>query len=135
MPVSAFQRAAQQQKQESQVVPMSGPDAPAFQRGWATPPELKQDLVDEMVKIVTDPDMKTKDRVAAFNALRVADQSQWERDHPVESGKSKGGVSNTTNNNVIIAAAAAVRSAIERGELGIVEGVPALNQSNTPSNS
>lgn len=131
MPVSPFQRAVQErQNQPTEVVPIS-----SLKRGWATPPEIKSDLVDEMVRIVQDPDIKTKDRVAAFNALRVADQSQWERDHPVESGKSKGGSTSSVNINLNMAAAAALRGAIERGELGIIEELPAPDQSSSLSSS
>lgn len=140
MPTSAFTRAVQEARQEITETdpapqPIQTQPTSSLKRGWATPPELKSDLVDEMIRIVQDPDVKTKDRVAAFNALRVADQSQWERDHPVESGKSKGGITNTTNNNVIIAAAAAVREAIERGQLGIIESLPAPDQSSASGNS
>lgn len=132
MPVSPFHRAAL----STSTTPSAPTEVqPAIKRGWATPSELKESLVDQMIAIVGDPDVKTKDRVAAFNALRVADQSQWERDHPVESGKSKGGSTSSVNIQVNMAAAAALRGAIERGELGIVEELPALDQSSTPSNS
>lgn len=127
MPVSPFTRAVQEVVSRDSTLPSRG--------GWATPEDVKESLVEMMMGIVQDPDLKPKDRVAAFNALRVADQSQWERDHPVESGKAKGGSTSTVNNNVIIAAASAIRGAIERGELGYVEQLPALNQPNPSGNS
>jgi hypothetical protein len=40
---------------------------------------------DELGTIVTDPDVPAKVKVAAFNALRLADKDQWERDHPAEA--------------------------------------------------
>jgi hypothetical protein len=117
---------------ESRQVVESTPTEPLPKRGWATPEEVKEDLVDEMMAIVRDPDMKAKDRVAAFNALRVADQSQWERDHPTEAGKSKGGTTSSVNINLNMAAAAALRGAIEAGTLGIIEELPAPDQSSSP---
>lgn len=129
MPVSP-QRAMEEQNQSALCTTSSS--VSSLKRGWATPPEIKGDLVDEMIRIVHDPDVKTKDRVAAFNALRVADQSQWERDHPVESGKSKGG-SASVNINLNMAAAAALREAIERGDLGIIEELPTPDKSSTLS--
>jgi hypothetical protein len=131
MPVSPSRRAALI-AESRQVAEPQDTTTSSVKRGWATPEEVKEDLVDDMMRIVRDPDMKAKDRVAAFNALRVADQSQWERDNPVESGKSKGGSVNTVNNNLIVAAAAAVRQAIEHGTLGIIEELPAPDQSRTP---
>ena len=65
----------------------SGGECPALvgeavRRGWAVPEARKPGLVDEMVKIIDDPEGSDKVKVAAFNALRQADQAQWERDHP-----------------------------------------------------
>ena len=125
MPVSPFRRAVEIFESE---VP-STPAVPAPKRGWATPEDVKEDLVDQMMRIVEDPDAKAKDRVAAFNALRVADQSQWERDHPVESGKSKGGGTSQVNINLNMAAAAALRGMIEAGTIGIIEELPAPDKS------
>lgn len=126
MPVSPFRRAVQERKDSVEPPP---------KRGWATPESDKEDLVDLMMSIVQDPDAKAKDRVAAFNALRVADQSQWERDHPAESGKSKGGGPSQVNINLNMAAAATLREMIEQGKLGIVEPLPVPDQSDPFSDS
>lgn len=128
MPVSPFRRAAE-------IVEAETPKQPVTKRGWATPEEDKETLVDLMMGIVTDPGAKAKDRVAAFNALRVADQSQWERDHPVESGKSKGGSTSNVNINLNMAAAAALRGMIEEGKLGIIEELSVLDQPDPFSDS
>jgi hypothetical protein len=39
-----------------------------------------------MVGIMDDPDQSAKVKVAAFNALRMADKDQWEREHPQQRG-------------------------------------------------
>ncbi len=91
----------------NEVVTTSGPPQTglikeALKKGWAVPEETKPRLVDEMVKIVEDPNIPTKQKIAAFNALRMADQQQFERDHPELMSKLKGGTNinnNVTNNN------------------------------------
>lgn len=82
---------------DERVDPAAQGDAPqpalvgeAIRRGWAVPDGLKPHLVDELVGIIMDPAARTKDKVAAFNALRGADRSQWEQDNPVDAGKAKG---------------------------------------------
>ena len=124
MPVSPFQRAVQT---------TSNTITQTANRGWETPEEIKPDIVDEMIRIILDCEMKSKDRIAAFNALRVADQSQWERNNPDLSGKSKG--SPSVNINMNIAAAAVVREMIERGELGSIEEMRTLAQPSPSDNS
>lgn len=59
----------------------------AIRSGWAVPEGNKPRLVDEMVRVIDDPEESTKVKVAAFNALRQADQSQWERDNPKEKAE------------------------------------------------
>lgn len=66
----------------------------AIRNGWAVPEEKKPALVDEMVKIIDDPEESNKVKVAAFNALRQADQHQFERDNP----ETKSGANNTVVN-------------------------------------
>lgn len=132
MPVSPFRRAAQEARELVEQTPAG--TLVSSRGGWATPEEDKEGLVEEMKRIVFDPDLKPKDRVAAFNALRVADQSQWERDHPAEAGKSKGGGTSQVNINLNMAAAAALRREIECGNLGIIEGVPVLDESSAFGN-
>jgi hypothetical protein len=56
----------------------------AIRKGWAVPEEKKPKLVDEMVNIVDNPESSEKAKVAAFNALRQADQHQFERDNPTK---------------------------------------------------
>ena len=69
----------------------------AARNGWAVPDEKKPYLVDELISMLENPEYPLKIKVAAFNALRMADQQQWERDHPKESAALRGGVSVTTN--------------------------------------
>lgn len=72
----------------------------AARRGWAVPDERKVVLVDELVGIVTNPEMPDKVKVAAFNALRQADQAQYDRDHPEDARKAKGTSTSTVNVSV-----------------------------------
>lgn len=84
--------------------PLPGPVREALSRGWATPEHVKPQVVDEMVGIVTDPDMFPGFRIQAARVLQQGDQQQWERDHPEEAGKVKGGTKvdvNVSNNNQI----------------------------------
>lgn len=69
----------------------------AIRRGWAVPEERKPRLVDELVGILDDPEESAKVKVAAFNALRQADQAQYERDNP----GSKGELPSAININVV----------------------------------
>jgi len=62
----------------------------AATKGWKVPDERKETLVAELIGIIDNPEMPAKVKVAAFNALRLADQSQWERDHPEVMAKIKG---------------------------------------------
>ena len=77
--------------------PMPGLIGEAIRRGWAVPEHRKPDLVDELIKILDDPEVPQKVKVAAFNALRQADQAQFERDYPERAAKARGG---TTINNL-----------------------------------
>jgi hypothetical protein len=74
--------------------------AQAVRHGWAVPEECKPGLVDELQAIVDNPEMPAKVKVAAFNALRLADKDQYERDHPEEAGKARGGAKVAVVNNV-----------------------------------
>lgn len=73
------------------VQPLSELVARAIRQGWSVEDGMKPHLVQEMVSIVLDPDMSAKAKVTAFNALRMADQSQWDRDHPAVNPTAKGG--------------------------------------------
>ncbi len=83
---------------DERVPPESQSDQPlpklvgtAIRRGWAVPEEKKPALVEELIGIIDDPEAQAKAKIAAFNALRQADDSQWERDHPKEE-KGSGNV-------------------------------------------
>lgn len=93
----------------------------AIRRGWAVPEDRKVGLVDELVAILDDPEMSAKVKVAAFNALRQADQAQWERDNPKQAAQLSATLSATTNVAVSVGTAvefaAAVREMILSGEL------------------
>lgn len=62
----------------------------AIRNGWEVPKRERERFVDELASILTNAEMSPKMKVAAFNALRLADKDQWERDHPEEAGKAKG---------------------------------------------
>lgn len=103
--------------------PMADMIAQAIRKGWKVDEAMKPHLVDELVGIVMNDEMKAKDKVAAFNALRMADAQQQEIDNP-EQVKSKSNatqVSVTIQNN--IQTAAVIREMVMRGELGIIEEV------------
>ena len=74
----------------------------AIRKGWATPDEKKPRLVDEMIAIVEDPEAKTFDKVAAYNALLKGDQAQFERDQPEQAAKAKGGINVNNSNEVTV---------------------------------
>ena len=82
--------------------PLSGLIGQAIRKGWATPEEKKPRLVDEMIGIVEDPEAKTFDKVAAYNALLKGDQAQFERDQPEQAAKAKGGVRIDNTNEVTV---------------------------------
>lgn len=63
----------------------------AIREGWATPNDARIRHVDELSAIIDDPDQQAKVKIAAFNALRLADKDQWERDNPETAGRAKGG--------------------------------------------
>lgn len=74
----------------------------AIRKGWTTPDEKKPRLVDEMIAIVEDPEAKTFDKVAAYNALLKGDQAQYERDQPEQAAKAKGGINVNNSNEVTV---------------------------------
>ena len=133
----------------------------ALREGWATPDSAKPAIIAALLEpffqddIILDQDGKQvrvkpsrKMLMELAKTLRMLDQTQWERDHPVEAGKAKGGSvgsggtagaipGGTTNiygdvvqNN--ITTAALIRGMIERGELGILEGVQPPDQPGSP---
>lgn len=111
------------------VQPLSEMIAQAIRKGWAVEDGMKPHLVQEMVQIVLDPLMSAKAKVAAFQALRMADQSQWDRDHPTATNPTaKGGtgaiaISVSTN----ISATDLLRRMIADGSLRTsqINGAPA----------
>lgn len=107
----------------------------AICQGWATHDDKKSELVEEMVAIVLNQDMPAKAKIAAFNALRMADQMQFERDHPEEANKIKGGSSVTVNLQNNIQAAALLRGMMERGEFRITGEMQASGEPSTSSDS
>ncbi len=100
--------------------PLIGLVTQALKEGWKVPEEKKQELVAELISIVLNPDMPSRSKITAFNALRQADRLQWEQDNPIEAGKVKGGNGNTSINvsiqsNQIAAAALREMFEIEQG--------------------
>ncbi len=92
----------------------------AIRKGWAVPEDRKPGLVDELMDIAENEEETAKNKIAAFNALRLADQQQYERDHPEEIAK-KGGQSVSVQAN--IQAVTVIREMVERGQ---IEPSPAL---------
>lgn len=83
--------------------PQVGPVTQALRNGWAVPEHRKPDLVDELLAIVNNTEIPPKTRVAAFNALRMADREQWERDNPQQAKALGVSISNTNvQNNVTV---------------------------------
>ncbi len=106
----------------------------ALRNGWEVPHENKPRLVDEMTKIIDDPNIPVKVKVAAFNALRMADQQQYERDHPEVVAKLKGQNNNQTVNvgvtsNVVVGEVFSDIENIEKS-VGVI-----LNGTNSTPNS
>jgi hypothetical protein len=86
----------------------------AIKSGWAVPEEIKPELIQEMVAIVTDDteEVSDKTKVAAFRALLTADQHQHERDNPQVKSKSGGTVNVSVQTN--IAAVDVLRQALRQ---------------------
>lgn len=87
---------------DEKTPPAADPPLPALvstaiRQGWAVPEERKPGLVDELIRVLDDPEATNKDKVGAFNALTRADQQQYERDYPEKAAKAKGGVTNNTS--------------------------------------
>lgn len=108
----------------------------AIRNGWAVPEARKPDLVDELIRILDSLEAPDKVKVAAFNALRMADQAQYERDHPEVVAKLRGngatvnvGVSVQSNMDT----AAIIRQMVLDGELGLFEEMPSSHLTGTPS--
>ena len=109
--------------------PMSELVAQAIKKGWAVEDGMKPHLVQEMVDIVMDPNMTAKAKIAAFQALRMADQTQWEKDHPTVNPTVKGGMT------IIPISVSTNLSATELMNRMIADGSLALSQisgANTP---
>ena len=62
--------------------------AQAIKKGWAVEDGMKPHLVDELVGIVMSGDMPSKAKIAAFNALRMADETQWDRDRGIDKNEN-----------------------------------------------
>lgn len=93
----------------------------AIRKGWAVPEDRKADLVDELVRMVTDDEVSDKVRVQAFSALRQADRQQYEQDNPERVAKHKG---TTVQVNVVqanVETARLIREMVANGELGLIE--------------
>jgi hypothetical protein len=87
--------------------------AQAIRRGWAVPEGTKPGLIDELVAIVLDTEMSAKQKVSAFNALRLADRSQWEQDHPEEAGRAHGSTTVGVSVQANILASTFIRELLE----------------------
>lgn len=110
--------------------------AEAIRRGWAVPDGIKPALVDEMVAVILDPERSDKAKIAAFNALRMADRSQWEQDNPVDAGKAKGASSTvavSVQSNML--AVQIMREHLQNDIGGGETGLPAPTVPSPPSHS
>ena len=84
----------------------------AIRNGWAVPEDKKPQLIDELIEVATIPTDSENPKmliakVQAVNALHRADQMQYERDHPEQAAKAKGGAKvavqiNNENTNTIV---------------------------------
>lgn len=123
----------------------------ALREGWATPDSAKPAIIAALLEPFFQDDVVLDENgnqvhvkqprkllIELAKTLRMLDQTQWERDHPVEAGKAKGGgggVSSGTSINIVqanISAAAAIRELIERGELGRLEELQPPDQPGAP---
>lgn len=133
------------------VSPADQTDAPhpelvveAIRRGWAVPEEKKPKIVDELLAIISSSAEMSKTKVAAFNALRMADQQQYERDNPIVKPGQGGQLPGSTTNNTTIygdvvnnklVTAQTIREMIERGELGILTDDSSQDRPDQPTKS
>lgn len=99
----------------------------AIRRGWAVPEEKKPGLVDELTGIVENPEAQPKVKVAAFNALRMADKDQYERDHPKQAEQS-----GATILNVNVVEVPVSGDGVEQDAQGITETEPVSPIEGTP---
>lgn len=97
----------------------------AIRNGWEVPKNSRQQFVDELSRVVLDPDMPAKAKIAAFNAMRLADKDQWERDHPVEAGQAKGAHTAAVSIQANVLAVTALREMFEHAD-GLGGGTTAL---------
>jgi hypothetical protein len=76
--------------QEQQAFPAL--DRKAIRQGWNVPDELKPEVIDNLVAAVEMASADGDYKGVALNArvLLQADQTQYERDHPKETGEAKG---------------------------------------------
>jgi hypothetical protein len=76
--------------QEEQAFPAL--DRKAVRQGWKVPDEMKPEVIDNLVAAVEMASADGDFKGVALNArvLLQADQIQYERDHPKETGEAKG---------------------------------------------
>ena len=118
------------------VQPLSELIAQAIRKGWAVEDGIKPHLVQEMVGIVLDPNMTAKAKVAAFQALRMADQSQWDRDHPEVKPTTKSGGAIAISVSTNISATDLMNRMIADGSVRLDQiSAPPLVVSGSPSDS
>lgn len=120
----------------------------ALKEGWAVPDSAKPHIVAALLEpffkdeVVFDEDGKAhhvKPSKKLLNelakTLRTLDQTQFERDHPEEAAKAKGG-GHTTNVNVLqqnMDMAAMIKEMVERGQAGLIGEVQAPTKSGSLS--
>ncbi len=79
--------AIRDERAQSEDAPQPALVAEAIRKGWKVPEERKQGYIEELGAVIDNPEQPAKVKVAAFNALRMADKDQWEREHPEEDAK------------------------------------------------
>lgn len=106
----------------------------AVRNGWEVPKDRRQQFIDELSKIILDPELPSKAKIAAFNAMRLADKDQWERDHPAEAGQAKGAHTAAVSIQANVLAVTALREMFEHAtELGGGNtALPAPAESSSP---
>lgn len=68
-----------------------GIDRAAVNKGWAVPENEKQGVIGRLIQKVYDEESSAKEVAVCASVVLRADQIQYERDHPDEAGKAKGG--------------------------------------------
>jgi hypothetical protein len=103
-----------------EVAPVA-PDPPlphlvraALRQGWDVPEAAKARIVAELLAAFFEEGQDPMLKVRLARLLLLLDQTQWERDHPDEAGKAKGGSAVAVSVQANVQAVALLNEMIER---------------------